>query len=302
MVHTSAIAGAASAVMAAFVWAVASTAYSRTALNNPPFVVNASRILVGVVILSAVCTVRPGGWHGVSAIEPRHLWWMIVAAFASSGFGDALFLKATHRVGVSTALSIGSCYPVLSAMVGVVWFDQPLNIVLALGIGAVICGIGIVIRTSRSGACGVTASPLSGAGIAYALGATACWAVLTVATQQAALLLDPVIATLTKTAIGFLVCIPIGFVMERAIRYPFLKRAEFTALLPILVFEMGVGAFCYTYAYQHAPLAVAATLASTHPLFSLVLAVRAKRERVSWVKFFGISVVILGVGLVVGAS
>lgn len=302
MEQASAVFGAAAAVVAAFVWAVASTAYSRAAIENPPFVVNATRIVVGTVILSVVCTVRPDGWGAVTSIEAHHIWWMVVAALASFGFGDVLFLKAAHRIGVTTALSIGSCYPVLSTAVGILWFKQPLSISLACGIGAVMLGICVVLRTSHSGGRETMPSNPSIAGIAYAVGATACWAVLTVATQQAALLLEPVVATLVKTALGLVVCIPIGYLMERSIRYPFLRGNDLRSLLPILGFEMGVGAFCYTYAYQHAPLAVAATLASTHPLFALLLAVRAKRERLSWAKLLGISVVILGISLVVSGS
>ncbi len=297
--------GSASAILAAFIWAVASGTYSRAALSHPPFVVNATRTLVCVMVLSAINTIRPDGFSGFSAVTASHLNWMVLAAFSSYSFGDALFLKASHHIGISNALTIGSSYPVISAIVGVLWFREKMSLALGCGVVLVVLGMGCVLRSPRSSTSRAKSEAqtevLSAKGLCYAVGATCCWAFLTVATQRAAFQIDGVVATILKASIGFFLCVIVGFLMERSIRYPLLPRVEFWSIFPICAIEMGIGSLCYTYAFQFAPLAVAATLCSIHPIFSLVIAVRAGQERLSLRKIIGMILVISGIGSVVSS-
>ena len=293
--------GSAAAILAAFIWAVASGTYSRAALSHPPFVVNATRTLVCVMVLSAISAIRPGGFSGFSSVTASHFNWMILAAFSSYSFGDALFLKASHHIGISNALTIGSSYPVISAIVGVLWFREQMSLALGFGIVLVVLGMGCVLRSPRSSVPEGEREGLSAKGLCYAAGATCCWAFLTVATQRAAFQIDGVVATILKASIGFFLCILVGFIMERSVRYPLLPRVEFRSIFPICAIEMGIGSLCYTYAFQFAPLAVAATLCSIHPIFSLIIAVRAGQERLSLRKIIGMILVVSGIGSVVSS-
>jgi drug/metabolite transporter (DMT)-like permease len=231
---------------------------------------------------------------------PLRTWlWFIVAAFASFGIGDAFFLMSTRQIPVSSALTIGATYPLVSSTI--CWFlDGALPSVFEFfGVVSVCGGLILVIQADRNNKDHQDVETKPKAGYVLALCAMLCWTVLSFAMVEANRGLPTEHANFLRVFVAFFVCLGAGFVAHRgSSTASLLPPSSMKTAILVCIIEMGIGGYTFTYAYQNMSLPVAATLTSTYPFFAVVLGVMFGKEILSAMKVTGIVVVLAGIALV----
>jgi drug/metabolite transporter, DME family len=295
--------GITSAIIAAFIWGAASRSYSSLSQTYAPYLVNSTRTIVACIIFMAAFWLFNDS-SGSIFNAPSHTWiWFLIAAFASFGFGDVLFLLSTRKISVSAALTIGAVCPLVSSIASWCMERSMPSILEAVGVATVCAGVVTVIMSdnvTRSNRPDQTDSDTSNySGYLLAVGTMLCWALLSVAMVKGSEGLPTIQANFLRVFVATFVCIGVGFAMEREVRVPILPAPALKSALWVCLFEMGLGGYTFTYAFQHAPLPVAATLTSTHPLFACAIGLYLGTERFSRKKLLGIVVVLIGIGMVI---
>src|SRR6185369_14412671 len=105
------------ALTSSFTWAFASTRYAQASRVAGAVRVNLCRAVIVVPIyLVAVVVTRGSG--SLDGLAPGKVGWLLASVLCSYGFADGLFFIAARRIGVPTALSIASTYPLWAALWG----------------------------------------------------------------------------------------------------------------------------------------------------------------------------------------
>jgi drug/metabolite transporter (DMT)-like permease len=309
---TSQMYAVAAALTAAIVWAWGSRAYSVLAQSYSPFQVNSTRTAIGTVLFLIWFIVVSGGGAGIFDAPSRNWLWFAIAGFASFGVGDAFFLVATRQIPVSSALTIGATYPLVSSII--CWFlEGELPALFEfMGVLTVCLGLIIVIQADRQVSTATRSDTNPRIGYALAGCAMLCWTLLSFAMVEASRGLSTEHANFLRVFVAFFVCLGAGRVASAAGRInsatvavggsaPLLPLSVIKSAIIVCVIEMGIGGYTFTYAYQNMPLPIAASLTSTHPFFAVLLGAMFGKEILSKVKVVGIVVVLAGIGMVLNS-
>ena len=111
-------AGAMAAFGSSLTWAFASVRYSQMSREIGSVQVNLARALVVGPFYLAIALVLHRG-RPANGVSTESALWLMVSVLCSYVLADSLFFVAARRIGVSTALSIASIYPLWAAVVGV---------------------------------------------------------------------------------------------------------------------------------------------------------------------------------------
>jgi len=109
--------GPVAAFLSSCTWAIGSGIYSRLSEEHSAFAVNFTRALVALplFLLSGFSI------HGLASlylIQSHHAMWLMLSMLASYGLADVIFLRATRVLGVPSALSVASAYPLWTVLFG----------------------------------------------------------------------------------------------------------------------------------------------------------------------------------------
>ncbi len=140
----------------------------------------------GVVITLFLGTLVFGAWVLISgqSIGLESFSWLGVGSLALAGIvhfiaGRAFSYNAIRIVGSNRAIPVQTSYILIAAILGIVFFGEPLT--LPLGLALVLVVGGIIILSRGHGASTEAMPALSGRsrvrGISYALGTAVCWGV-----------------------------------------------------------------------------------------------------------------------------
>jgi drug/metabolite transporter (DMT)-like permease len=125
------------------------------------------------------------------------------------------------------------------------------------------------------------------------------WSVLFSLAMAMAKTLDPsvnqVSLIFTRSLVGALVAMPLFWQTGFKTHFS-TTRLKLHALRIILV-SLSMG--CTYYAYRHLPIAYAASIGQTGPLFTTILAILLLRERVAWIKWAALALGYAGVMVIV---
>jgi len=228
---------------------------------------------------------------------------IVLSACIGYGIGDTVYVRALPRVGLqrlaptATALWVG-----LSAIGGVVLFDEPASWWLALGGAGVVIGTYLVVAArSRGIAIG------SGEGhlgtiptVGVVVSVASAWAVATLLLAAGQGEMDALaIAALRIPAGGM----TIAFVLMVSSRGEVLRhlpsRADLPLVLGLGVLGTAVGSLLYIFAITEAGVARSTILNSTSPLMVVPLAMYFLGERPTALTAIGTAVCLAGTLLVV---
>lgn len=140
--------------MSSVTWAIGSASYSRLARDHSPFAVNLARGVIGLLLFFLTALVAgvlethglSGSLSAFSALDARHIGWLGLSMFASYGFGDSVFLMSTRALGIPTALTIASTYPLLTSAWGAFVDHEWLSVTQTLGLLVTVAGVGVVMK------------------------------------------------------------------------------------------------------------------------------------------------------------
>jgi drug/metabolite transporter (DMT)-like permease len=300
--------GALAAFLSSVTWAIGSSFYSRLSREHSVFSVNIARALFALPLFVLTACVLAGGVEPAlrqyALLGGRQLGWFAVSMVASYGLGDALFLLATHRLGVTSALSIASCYPLWSALAGWLFQGQRLGLSQAGGLLLVVSGVVLVILSApREPSPGRAPSESAGrlplVGLALAFGTSLLWSLNGLAIVRAGEGIPMAVGNTVR--MSFAIVLSALFARLLGNRAPLLlPRGVFARSSWIFLLEAYGGSGFFLYGLSHTPLAIGATLSSLAPVLSVPVALFLGLERFSVLRTSGILGAVLGLRLLLG--
>ncbi len=292
-------------------WAFASARYAQASRSVGGPRINLMRALVAAPTF-VVITILVDGGNALADVTAARAAWLLASILCSYAMADSVFLGAARRLGISTALSIGTVYPLWSAIYGAVVRGErfgPTRVLgVALCLGGVIALLRLAGRTGRS----ERRRSLDTTGVLLAVAASLLWAGNTITVKAGAegipfwrvnavrftmalVLLTPQVLLLRPPRPA----VPVG-----ALAVP--TQSSFLStwrrMLPAIFVDAGLGSICYVYGLAHTDLAVAATLSSLSPLVSVPVAIAMGEERWHPARAAAVAVTVGGVvTLILGA-
>lgn len=293
------------ALGSAVAWSIGSIGYSKLAKNHSIFSVNFSRALVSLPLFICAVIIASGGftesWINYKSVEPSHWGWFAVSIFSSYGLGDAAFFWSTSLLGIPAAMAIASIYPIWTLFLGSYLMGEHVSHLQVSGV--LICLVGVILvvltpdRSLESPARRPQASPLLGLGLA--LLTSLFWSLNSYSVAKGgAGVLTPV-GNSIRMAIALLLTAVLGKCMSPG-ELLILPLVQVRRFFWVFVLESFVGSYLYVYGMSHASFSIASTLSALAPVISVPLAVISGTEKFSFVRTFGVCLVVVGVCLLVG--
>jgi drug/metabolite transporter (DMT)-like permease len=297
--------GALAALTSAAIWAFGSTRYALGSRAVGSARVNFTRACTVLPIYAAITLVATGG-HPLVDVTPARAGWLALSIVCAYAFADNLFFAAARRVGITTALAIGSTYPLWAAVVGTVWRGERFGLLRASGTFLCVGGVVALILLAPRAA---DEQPHEGStrrgaqiGILLALLTSILWAGNSVSTKLGGTGLPAWQANLLRFGFAWPILAVTSAVTRRPTRDDAEARATYRSLIPVSLLESFVGSSLFVYALSHTDLAVGATLSSLAPLMSVPFALIYREERWSLPRFSAVAATVAGVIVLVAGS
>jgi drug/metabolite transporter (DMT)-like permease len=286
--------GVAAAFGSSVTWAYSSTRYAQASRAIGTVRVNLLRALVVTPIYAAVA-LAGGGAHAFAGVDGRRAAWMLVSVICSYALADGLFFTAARRLGVSTAMSIASTYPLWAAAAASLVRGEPFGPLRGAGTLLCVGGVSVLVKlhvgdvSNRRGA--------DALGVGLALVTSLLWAGNSFSIKEASVGLSvwPV------NAIRYGMALAILAAQAAAARSPDKTPLGVRMLLPAILADALLGSIFYVYGLSHTDLAVGSTLSSLAPLVSVPFAVALGEERWSGPRFAATCATVCGVVVLVAS-
>ena len=293
------LAGPLAAFASSCTWAYASTRYAQASRDLGSAGVNLARA-VFVVPIYLVVTLATLGRAAATGVTATGTAWLTVSVLCSYGVADNLFFASARRLGVPTALSIASSYPLWAALVGTMASGERFGPLRASGTLLCVGGVIALVRLSSSreprergqhGRADV-------GGLVLAFVTSFLWAGNSVSIKHGAVGLTVWQANLIRYSIA----LPLlaGQLAAARTKPPMrAPRRGWGWLVPAIIADAIFGSVFYVYGLSHCDLAVGATLSSLAPLLSVPVVILAGEERWNPPRFAAVSATVAGVVVLV---
>jgi drug/metabolite transporter (DMT)-like permease len=296
----STLAGPLAAFGASVTWAYASAHYARVSREVGSARVNLARAVTASVFFAGLYALS-GDRASLGRVSAGAVAWLLGSIVASYAFGDSLFFTAARRVGVTTALSIASVYPIWAALFGVLVGGEPFGPLRAFGTLLSVGGIVWLVRLGGGGDVRDTGAERDLGGLVLALVTSLLWAANSVAVKRGSRGLDLSLANAIRFSVS-VVLLSAQMRLPANAGLPKAPTGGWRVLLPALLADAVLGALLYIYGLAHTDLAVGATLSSLAPLVSVPVALALGEERWSARRFTAVLATVAGVGILVGSG
>lgn len=288
--------GPLAALASSVTWAYSSTRYAQASRDVGSSRVNLARAICVVPIYLVVTLLQLGGGAFDGVTTPK-VGWLFASVLCSYAIADNLFFTAARRLGISTALSIASTYPLWAAVVGAIFGGEPFGPTRAFGtllcVGGVIALVRLGPMSKASRAAG-TPHRTDVLGVVLAFIASILWAGNSISVKHGAVGLSVWQANAIRYTIALvLLCGQVAFA-----RTPPARKAPIAGwlwLVPAILTDALCGSIFYVYGLSHTDLAVGSTLSSLAPLISVPVAIAVGEEHWSGPRFFAVATTTAGV-------
>lgn len=284
------------ALISAVVAAVANIVVAPVAGRHGTFVVSAALSTAMAVLFILLAPLVLGRWE--DALSPsRASFYVILGAAPALAAGTLLYWASVKRLGVSVAYPIASSYPLVVSLFGFLFLGEPFSTGRALGTIAIISGVSLI-SISSSESRGRSALEPQRTMIPIAFLAMFCWSANTIFVKLAVddglgvftvnLLRMPVIAILLIATL---------LVRRHRVHTPNLPLRSLLILIVAAVISAAQD-LLYFYGLQTSDLSTVVPLASTSPVFVLLLAALFLKERLRLSTSLGTLLTVAGIILV----
>ncbi|MEM8544999.1 MAG: DMT family transporter [Cyanobacteria bacterium P01_H01_bin.119] len=288
--------GEIAALVAAFLWAMATVIFGRLGRHLVPSVLNFVKGCLAIAFILMTLWLRQAAPLG---LEPGAVTLLMLSGVIGIGLGDTAYFAAVNRLGPRRALLMEALAPPMAAILAGFFLAEQLTLDAWIGIGLTLTGVGWVISERVPQVTGTGELPSFqsiGLGLLAAMG-QATGAVLSRA-ALADTAVDPLWSTLLRLAAGVGTLLVLLLTVKQ--KQPLFKPLRSLRLLS----AVAIAAFFGTYlaiwlqqtALKYAPTGVAQTLTATSPIFVLPIAA-LMGDRVSSRAVLGVGVAIVGIGL-----
>ncbi|MGB0766915.1 MAG: DMT family transporter [Phycisphaeraceae bacterium] len=298
--------GLVAATTAAMFWAVSVVLYRRVGRVMPPVLLNMSKGLIAVGLLSVVLAVD---WLAFET-RPWSMSWPLLGLMALSGvigigLGDTLFFAGLNRMGARRVLLLFTINPVITVLIAWALMDEPLTWLQIAGVAFTCGGVAWVIAEGNAPGSDGHVDPL---GVVFGIGAATCQAAGYLLSRHVLLVAEmtPAASAWVRLLAGSLVLVAF-LPMDRLLKDPGghahhhpdrpSKPQAYAMFIGALLLGTVGGIWLMQVSAKHADKAgVAATLLSTSPLFVLPI-VALLGERLSSRAILGAVVTVGGVAM-----
>jgi drug/metabolite transporter (DMT)-like permease len=287
--------GALAAFGSSCTWAYASTRYALASKDVGSARVNLARA-VTVTPIYLVAVALTSGAHALEGVTLRGVGWLLVSVLCSYGFADNLFFAASRRLGVSTALSIASTYPLWAALVGVVVSHERFGPLRAVGTLACVGGVIALVRLSPTARDEAGRPHRDALGVTLAFLTSILWAGNSVSIKHGAAGLSVWQANAIRYGMA-LVILSMQVAWSRNAPPANTPTGGWTRLVPAIIADAVFGSVFYVYGLSHTDLAIGATLSSQAPLIAVPFAIVLGAERWNPARFAAVTATVTGIVL-----
>jgi drug/metabolite transporter (DMT)-like permease len=321
--------GPLSAFFSSITWAVGSSNYSKMSQGYSPFTLNFTRAAFALPCFLLAALIQFGGIgpaaQAFKDVQHFQLGWFFVSVVASYGFGDAFFLWSSQLLGVPGSLAIASVFPVWTALAAYFFYGEQLNFHQCLGLVIVVGGVATVILSEERAAKDPQSKESSNAnaksngkgkgaswvmrGFFLAIVGSLFWAVNSYAISRAGHGVSAFVGNAIRMAMALPFAKTLGLLASTSNsargkpREPmFLPFSIVKKYSWVFVSEAFLGSSFFVYGLCHSPLGIASTLSSLAPVLSVPFALALKVERYSLKRTLGVSFVVFGLCLLMGAG
>ena len=287
--------GELAALGCAVLWAGSTVAMRSQTGRVPVLALNATRALFASLIYLVVLVVL-GRQGDVLLVPAEALGGLLGSVLVGMALGDSLHIRAMALIGVSRALPISSTYPILTALLAVVWLGEPLSWRVVLGIFLVVGGVYLVAFPRVRGAV-ERIPPPSAHGIVLSLVVAACWALSIVTVKPVLAYVDPLTANGVRLPAALLILLGLSWRSE-GFGNPLRFGRRATLALALAGSISGLSGALWLFSVQEAGAAKSAALSSTAPIFAAPLAALFLGERLSAQIALGTALSVAGIWLV----
>lgn len=294
----AAIRGEVAALVAAFLWAVATMIFGRVGRQLSPLTLNLTKGAIALGLLSLTLWVGQISRLGLS---PGAIALLLGSGVIGIGLGDTAYFNALNHLGARRVLLMETLAPPIAAMQALILLQETLTSAAWVGIALTLGGVSWVISERVPG---LAPTKTLQQGVMFGLlaaGGQATGAVMSRA-ALAGTSVDPLWSTLLRLVGGM--AIMLGLLRSRGPIYPQLHPLKSWRLIGCLAIAAFLGTYLAIWLQQtslkYAPTGIAQSLSSTSPLFILPIAA-LMGERVTLRAVLGVLVALAGVWLLIGA-
>ncbi len=286
-------AGPLAALSSSFTWAFASTRYAQASRDVGAWRVNLIRALTVAPVYAVAALVLHRG-HPFEGIDAPSVGWLFISILCSYAFADGMFFTAAKRIGISTALSIASIYPLWAALYGALVRHEAFGSGRFAGTALCIGGVIALVRLSHR-----KTEKADLVGVALAFATSILWAGNTITVKLGSEHISIAQVNMVRFSIAIaLLAVPVWLRPEPAQVSP---RVVWRRLLPAIALDAILGSILYVYGLAHTDLAVGATLSSLSPLISVPIAIFLGEEKWSSARFLAVTATVTGVAVLISS-
>jgi drug/metabolite transporter (DMT)-like permease len=290
--------GEIAALLTSLAFSITSSMFTLAGRRVGSAVVNRSRLILAVILLSLTHFILLGNLFPWDA-ESTRWFWLAISGIIGLVFGDALLFQAFLWIGPRLSMLLMSLTPVISTLVAWIFLDEYLGWMQIAGIGVTLSGIAWVIL-ERNGEQN-SANRNSFKGILFGLGAATGQALGLVLSKNGLYGdFSPISANLIRMSTAMIILWAITFFQRKA--YSTFKqlnanRRSLLFLFAGVVAGPFLGVSLSLFAVQQTAVGVASTLMALTPVFLLPISYIFFNDRFGWGAIAGTLVAVSGVAL-----
>jgi drug/metabolite transporter (DMT)-like permease len=269
--------GELAALSTALTWAIASIVYARVSVpGRGPNELNLFKTLIGALAFGLTSLALEGAlWP--AGLTRSDVQWLVVSSVLGIAVADSAYLSALARLGVRRGALFISLVPPTTACLAYVLLDEPLTGAMLAGMGLALVGTTLVVRERAAPGKEVVAAdmarPIDVVGVLGGAIYVLCQALANVAIKRIALGASALSVCTMRFAIGALVLAVFIVVTGRLRGTVALFRAR-DVLVPAgtaTIIGTYVGVWLSMFALRSTTAGIATTLASTTPVYVLLI-------------------------------
>jgi drug/metabolite transporter (DMT)-like permease len=293
--------GELAALVTAICWGFTSIFFSSAGKLVGSQVVNRTRLVLAVVMVSLFHWATEGTLFPIEA-EAYRWGWLAVSSLIGFVIGDALLFQAFVMIGPRLSMLLMALAPVFSVILGWVLLNEQLSPQELLGIGLAVAGVAWVITDSPNAQTDAPQAKHYRNGILFGLGGAIGQAVGLIASKRG---LDGDFPALSGNLIRLVVATAAIWLMALAagqVKSNFVSLREKPRAMLGITFGAIAGPFIGVWmsliAVQQAPVGIASTLMALTPVLLLPVSYYYFQERIGLRAIVGTGLAVLGTAVI----
>jgi len=282
--------GALCAAGSALTWAVISLLVRTLSPAFNSVTLNALRSTLGGALVVAWVGAA-GGLPGLTAVSARTLWLLSISVVLAVGIGDTVFFESSRDLGLARAMTLSMSYPLIAALLAVVFLGETLTLQVALGSLVTLGGLALTVTAKREGVCG---HGRFGPGIGAATLAAIAWAVSVVLLKPTLREVDAIAAQAIRLPLAGALLWATPWAWRSAGPLGNHGRGALWRLAALGVLT-AVSSIMFVQGVRYSGVAVATVLSSTAPVFAIPLGVLFLGERLTPTAVAGTILALIGI-------